>query len=139
VRRRTRARELALQFLYTLDVRGREALDELDEFLRNSKASQEAMEFVRDVVEGVLRHQQEIDARIREIATNWKLERIATVDRNVLRIATYELLYKEDVPPRVAINEAIELGKRYSTAQTGAFLNGILDRMQQFRGNRNTA
>jgi transcription antitermination factor NusB len=73
---------------------------------------------------------QEIDTLLRKVARNWGLERMAVVDRNILRMATWEMLYSRDVPPKVAINEAIELGKRYSTANSGAFVNGILDRIR---------
>ena len=133
MRRRTRARELALQFLFTLDIRGDEARDELELFLTDSGASREVRGFVTALVDGVRKHRPVIDARIRELAENWSLERIARVDRNVLRLAAFEILHCPDVPVRVALNEAIDLGKRYSTAQSGAFINGILDRLKEER------
>ena len=77
---------------------------------------------------------KELDALIREAATNWELERMAAVDRNALRIGCYELLHDDDIPMKVAINEAIELAKRYSTEASGAFVNGILDRIRKEQG-----
>jgi N utilization substance protein B len=81
------------------------------------------------LIEGTLAEQAEIDEVIQQVAQNWNISRMAVVDRNVLRLATYELLNCQDIPPKVAINEAIEIGKRYSTQNSGAFINGILDRI----------
>lgn len=134
VRRRTRARELALQFLYMLEVRGAEALEELDAFLEHHtkggelKGRDDVAAYAAELCRGVHEHRTEIDAWIEAIAENWRLSRMATVDRNVLRLATWELLHQSEVPYKVVINEAIEIAKRYSTAQSGAFANGILDR-----------
>lgn len=130
MRARTRARELALQFLFTLDLRGDEARDELELFLTDSGASREVKAFVTERVDGVREHKAVLDAKIRELTQNWSLERIARVDRNVLRLAAYEILHCPDVPVRVALNEAIELGKRYSTEKSGSFINGILDKLK---------
>jgi N utilization substance protein B len=135
VRARTRARELALQFLYQLDLQGPECRPELPAFLAEAlgdkAGAEEATSYATRVVDGVLRHREEIDARLREAARNWELERMAVVDRNVLRIGCYELLHEPEIPIKVAINEAIELGKRYSTEASGAFVNGILDRIRK--------
>jgi N utilization substance protein B len=135
VRRRTRARELALQFLYALELRGAAALEELEAFVDHHtkggpdpKGREEIAAYAKEICHGVHEHRPEIDAWIEAIAENWRLARMAAVDRNVLRLATFELLHKPDVPYKVAINEAIDMAKRYSTAQSGAFVNGILDR-----------
>jgi transcription antitermination factor NusB len=133
MRRRTRARELALQFLYTLDLRGDDVAGELPAFLKESGASRPARQFATELVDGVRRHRGDLDRRIAALAAHWSLERMAPVDRNILRLAGFELLHGRDVPVRVALNEAIELGKRYSTAQSGAFVNGILDRLKEQR------
>jgi N utilization substance protein B len=133
VRRRTRARELALQYLFTLDARAGEADQELDEFLRSSGASRHARRFATELVDGVRKHQADLDQKIAALAANWTLERMPRVDRNILRLAGFELLHSKEVPVRVALNEAIELGKRYSTAQSGAFVNGILDKLKAQR------
>jgi N utilization substance protein B len=135
IRRRTRAREISLQFLYMLEVRGSSALEELDAFVDHHtkggpdpKGREEVAAYARDICHGVYDHRPDIDAWIEAIAENWRLGRMAAIDRNVLRLATYELLHKADVPYKVVINEAIEIAKRFSTAQSGAFVNGILDR-----------
>ena len=137
MRKRTRSRELALQFLYTLEVRGPAAMDDLDEFLKESKASQLHREYVMRLLNGVQKNKSTIDGHIQDLAENWDLKRIALVDRNILRLGSFEILYSQDVPASVAINEAVELGKRYSTKQSGGFINGILDRMQSLRTNGN--
>lgn len=135
VRRRTRARELALQFLYTLEVRGSAAFDELEAFVEHHtkggpdpKGRAEVAAYAQEICHGVHEHRPEIDAWIEAIAENWRLARMAAIDRNVLRLATYELLHRPEVPYKVVINEAIDIAKRFSTAQSGAFVNGILDR-----------
>lgn len=135
VRRRTRAREIALQFLYMLELRGESAFEELDAFVEHhskggpdAKGREEVAAYARELCHGVHQHRPEIDAWIEAIAENWRLARMAAVDRNVLRFASFELLHKSDVPYKVAINEAIDIAKRFSTAQSGAFVNGILDR-----------
>jgi transcription antitermination factor NusB len=133
MRRRTRARELALQFLYTLDVRGDDVRDEIPDFLKASGASRVASRFATDLVDGVRAHRADLDRRIGTAAVNWSLSRMPPVDRNILRLAAFEMLHSADVPVRVVLNEAIELGKRYSTAQTGAFVNGIVDKLKEQR------
>jgi len=134
VRKRTRARELALQLLYMADVQGTEALAQMDSFLhRHGQDDLEVTTFARALVEGVMEQRAEIDAILSAATQNWELHRMALVDRNILRLAAHELLRKEDVPAKVAINEAIELGKRFSTQQSGSFINGILDRIRRER------
>ena len=134
MRRRTRARELALQFLYTLDIRGDDVRNDLDNFLDRSGASRVARQFATALVDGVRAHRADLDGRMRKLAENWSLERMPPIDRNILRLATFELLHSADVPVNVAINEAIDLGKRYSTANSGAFINGLLDKLKNGRG-----
>lgn len=138
MRVRTRARELALQFLFQVDFHDDWYQDELDPFLSEHLAGRpgeaEAKAYCHKLVEGVLMHKRVIDDLIRGAARNWDLERMAAVDRNALRIGVYELLFGDGVPMKVAINEAIELGKRYSTEASGAFVNGILDRVRKDKG-----
>ena len=134
VRRRTRARELAVQFLYSLDLRGMDALEELDAFLvhhtkgSESKGEEEVSVYARELIEGVAGDVDDLNDWIEAIAENWRLDRMAHIDRNVLRMAVYELIHKPKVPFKVVINEAIDIAKRYSTSQSGSFVNGILDR-----------
>ena len=129
MKKRTRAREIALQFLYQLDLRGDDLMAEAKSFVRGEERDSETARFALRLVEGTVEHRDEIDRMIQGVAQNWNISRMAVVDRNVLRLASYELLHCDDIPPKVAINEAIELGKRYSTQNSGAFINGILDKI----------
>ncbi len=90
----------------------------------------EGDEFLRRLVLGVLDHREELDQLIEKYSENWRLDRIDLIDRNILRMALFELLYCKDIPPKVTINEAIDLGKRYGSEDSGSFINGILDRIQ---------
>jgi transcription antitermination factor NusB len=130
VKKRTRGRELALQFLYQRDLLGGGIIDEAAEFLSGEEPDREARAFAQRLIGGVHERWDEIDDVIRGVAQNWDIARMAVVDRNVLRLATFELLHCRDIPPKVTINEAIELGKRFSTANSGGFINGILDRIK---------
>ena len=130
MKKRTRARELALQFLYQLDLRGDEFLEETRSFLRGEEGDKGTREFAQELIEGTVENIEEINDLIRCVAQNWDIERMAVIDRNVLRMATFELLHCPDIPPKVSINEAIELGKRYSTQNSGGFINGVLDKIK---------
>jgi N utilization substance protein B len=127
--KRTRARERALQALYQIDVAA-EGIDEaLARFWRSFEpVEREVMALAEALVRGVAEHRRAIDEEIERASSNWRLDRMAKVDRNVLRLAAYELL-RTDVPVKVVINEAIELGKKYGSEGTGAFVNGVLDRI----------
>lgn len=130
MKKRTRSRELALQFLYQLDLRGPDLIEELDAFVRQEEADRGTRDFAVALVRGAAEHREPIDTVIQEVAQNWDIQRMAVIDRNVLRMATYELLFCPDIPPKVSINEAIELGKRYSTQNSGGFINGVLDKIK---------
>jgi len=129
VKKRTRARELTLQFLYQLDLRGDELFAEVSSYLRSEERDAETLRFATRLIEGVWENWDEIEHAIQAVAQNWNIARMAVIDRNVLRLGAFELLHCPDIPPKVAVNEAIELGKRYSTANSGAFINGILDKI----------
>ena len=129
MKKRTRARELTLQFLYQLDLRGDELFAEARDYLRAEERDGETTRFAMRLIEGTWENWEEIDRTIQSVAQNWNIARMAVIDRNVLRLGTYELVHCPDIPPKVAINEAIELGKRFSTANSGAFINGILDKI----------
>jgi len=131
VRKRTRAREIALQQLYAEDVRADGDEIDVDEFLRQQTSDDEIYLFALGLVHGTNRHVIAIDTEIRRCAQNWHLARLAAVDRNILRLGVYELRHRPDVPPQVTLNEAIELAKRFSTAKSGGFVNGVLDRIRQ--------
>jgi transcription antitermination protein NusB len=126
--RRSRAREVALQVLFQDDLNPGGSPHVADEFLRSRLGNgEELIAFARSLVSGVRRNRQELDALLARTADNWRLERMAATDRNVLRLGAYEILYA-DTPDRVAINEAVELAKRFGAAQSAQFVNGILDR-----------
>jgi len=125
---RRQARERALQALFQHDVLKRQSGQPPVE-PPPTEPSSEAGPFVEQLVQGVLNHQAELDAILQRCAEHWSVDRMAVVDRNVLRCALYELLYLEEIPAKVTINEAIEIAKRYGSEESGAFVNGILDRI----------
>jgi len=128
--KRTKARERALQALYQIDVSATDLEEALSRFWKSFEpVEQEVRELAEALVRGVAEHRREVDAAIESVSTNWRLDRMAKVDRNVLRLATYELIHSADVPVKVAINEAIELGKKYGSESSGAFVNGVLDKI----------
>ena len=130
MKKRTRSRELALQFLYQIDLLGADKLADLTDFLREEGGDPETARYARVLIEGTVDSTPELDAEIQHVAQNWQIERMAVIDRNVLRLAAFELLHCNEIPPKVAINEGIELGKRFSTQNSGAFINGILDKIK---------
>ena len=135
IRRRSRAREIAMQVLFQFDVRGDHYASEVGKTtaqLCTDEAAGEAdvVEFAARLVDGTVQNRSTIDQRLAIVARNWDLRRMAIVDRNVLRMAAYELIFCTDIPPKVVINEAIELAKKFSTANSGGFVNGILDRIR---------
>jgi len=127
--RRSRARQVAFQVLYQDDFNP--ANDQAD-FLQRRLRLPEMIEFARELVAGVRRRRDELDRAIAQTAANWTLDRMSPTDRNVLRLGAYEILHC-DTPDRVAIDEAIELAKRFGSAQSAAFVNGILDRLMHER------
>lgn len=155
---RHEAREWALQFLFQSEFNRAESLDEgfklfwqhLDEAdpscatetpprsppptgpaSREDRMRAKARMFAEELARGVISHHSEIDPLISQHAENWEIDRMGAVDRNAMRIATYEMLYRNDIPPVVSINEAVELAKAYSSIESGKFVNGILDRIRK--------
>jgi N utilization substance protein B len=134
--RRSRARAVALQVLFQDDINPPDAMSvDTDRFLHRRLASDELVELARSLVSGVRRNKAELDALLARTAVNWSLERMAVTDRNILRLGAYEILFT-DTPDRVAINEAVELAKRFGTGQSAQFVNGILDKFLE--GHRET-
>lgn len=126
--RRSRAREVVLQVLYQHDLNENAVPnDDVEAFITSRLKIEELVDFGLSLWRGVCRNRAELDAQLERIADNWSLQRMAVTDRNVLRIGAFEILYTE-TPGRVAINEAVELAKRFGTAQSSQFVNGILDR-----------
>lgn len=131
MRKRSRAREHALRILYQLDVARDSTEEGLASYLTNHRVAKASQPYVVRLVRGVLAHREHLDALISRTALNWRLSRIAVVDRNILRLGLYELVVEHDVPPTVVINEAVELAKRYGTPESGKFVNGILDKIHK--------
>jgi len=127
---RRKSREFALQVLYQLNISKQDPLTALTQFREHFLSSGEADAFQIRLVLGVLEHCSELDRLIERYSEHWRLDRINLIERNILRMAIFELLFCEEVPPKVTINEAIDLGKRYGSEDSGSFINGILDRIQ---------
>ena len=153
--KRREARERAVQFLFEFDLNPPEDLDgALEQFWQTQRAAAiaeekgsarwgEAVElpppsaeeaavrlFADPLIRGTLSHRDELDAEVKKHALNWDLHRIAAVDRNILRLAIYEMLHRDDIPPVVSINEAVDIAKKFSTQDSGKFVNGILDKIK---------
>jgi transcription antitermination protein NusB len=126
--RRSRARQVAFQILYQDDLNPQGTPAAGETMIVKRLRSDELMEFARSLIAGVREKRQELDGLLEATAENWALRRMAATDRNVLRLGAYELLHT-DTPPRVAIDEAVELAKRFGTAHSSQFVNGILDRI----------
>ena len=126
--KRRKAREYALQLLFQLDIRKEKPSAALfKRFWSEEERDEEIRTFAEETVKGTFKHLRTINSTILACAKNWSLDRMGAVDRNVLRMAVYEILYSMDIPPSVSINEAIELAKKFGTDESGAFVNGILD------------
>ncbi|MCL2281285.1 MAG: transcription antitermination factor NusB [Dehalococcoidia bacterium] len=123
---RHKARETALQALYELDLTAHPLVDVLAHSVAENNLSEEGDQFVRELVDGVVTHRMEIDEQIRQHAAAWPLEQLAMIDRNILRLAIYELLHNNKVPIKVAINEAVELAKDFGADSSPRFINGVL-------------
>lgn len=133
--KRRQAREYALQILFQIDFTEKKlGRRELDEFWSDKKENREIREFAEELVKGTLEKLEDIDALIEKLAENWILGRMAAVDRNILRIAAFEILYRRDIPSAVTINEALEIAKKYSSSESAPFLNGVLDRLAKEAG-----
>jgi len=127
MRERRKAREIALQVLYSLNFVNIDAQDALDLFWGNFVAPKAAKEFAAFLVQGTCEHKEELDELISGCSDNWSLGRMSRVDINILRLAVFEFLYCEDIPPKVTLNEAVDLGKTFGSENSGSFINGILD------------
>jgi len=125
------AREAAVQYLYQREMQGDQSDQALDEFYEMRGLSPSGKRFCNELLEGWMQHREEIDEVIAKNARNFEFNRLSTVDRNVLRIACHEILFRSDIPAPVAINEAIEIAKKYSTEDSGKFVNGVLDNIRK--------
>ena len=131
--RRSRAREVALQLLYQHDVNPRTRMGRpaVERFVHDRLKAPAVEPFTLNLYDGVLAHSPEIDKKLGAAAANWRLPRMPAVDRNILRIGAFELLFMPETPPKVAIDEAIELARRFGSKDSSAFVNGVLDRLWQ--------
>lgn len=145
MRKRTRSREFALQLLYEVDVSHCELSEAFEDFWKDrsdlelsndekaaielDKKDLDVRQYTESIVNGAIEKLPQIDAMIEKFTEHWDIKRMAYVDRNILRLATYELLFVQDIPIKVAINEAVELAKRYGEADSSKFVNGILDKI----------
>ncbi len=128
---RRQARELAMQALFYMDMQKDASEDMLEHFCGCFCASKKSRPFLIKLVNGVIGKKGQIDALVERFSQNWKISRMSCVDRNVMRIAVYELLYCNDIPPKVSINEAVDIGKKFGTQDSGAFINGIMDSIKE--------
>lgn len=128
--KRRDGREAAVQFLFSRDLRGDLGAEEFDSFFELRIAKPAVRDFAAELANGVLQNLQAIDERIDPAVNNFEIDRLSVVDRNVLRLAVYEMFHRDDVPPIVAMNEAIEISKRFGTDESGRFVNGVLDKLK---------
>ena len=132
MRKRTQARECTLKLLYQWDITGKSVDIIWDEFKQSGEVKDdEILAFTKRLVLGVGEHLEVIDAKISKYATNWQFNRMAVIDRNILRLGVFELKFTKDIPPKVTINEAVELAKRYGDVESSKFVNGILDKIHK--------
>ena len=124
---RRKARELAMQALFYMDMQKYASEEMLEYFCGCFCNSKKSRPFLIKLVNGVIDEKDQIDALVERFSQNWKIHRMSCVDRNVMRIAVYELLYCDDIPPKVSINEAVDIGKKFGSQESGAFINGIMD------------
>ncbi len=134
---RRQSREFAMQALFDMDMSHDSSDERFSLFCQNFDPPEKAKPFLIKLYKGVVEHKTYIDSLIDRFSSNWKIERISCVDRNVMRIAIYEMLYCDDIPAKVSINEAIDIGKRYGTDESGAFINGILDSIRKMIDQKN--
>lgn len=133
MRRRSLAREASLKILYQKDLTHRSIEEAIKRFWESEDdiTHDDVREFAGRLARGVNEHLSDIDDKISKYATNWQLKRMAIIDRNILRMGLYEMLFAPDIPPKVTINEAIELAKKYGDTESGKFVNGILDKIHK--------
>jgi N utilization substance protein B len=128
---RRKSREKALQILFQLDFNCADVEGVLQDFWKQNTAGEKLKSFTEILVRGTCEHREQIDQLISSTIENWSIERLNSVDRAILRFATFEMLYLADIPPKVTINEAVEIAKTYGTDESGGFVNGVLDKIRE--------
>ncbi|MEE9524190.1 MAG: transcription antitermination factor NusB, partial [Thermodesulfovibrionales bacterium] len=129
--KRRLSRGYALQLLFQYDFTHRDPSEIITEFWEDKKADKAVSNFADDIFRGTVKNLKQIDNIIKETAEHWVLERMAIVDRNIMRLASYEIMFRDDIPPIVSIDEAIEIAKKYSSSESSSFINGILDKISK--------
>jgi N utilization substance protein B len=124
-------REWAVQLLFQTDMNPGDLAEQLADFWSEHNVPEKSRSLVEGLVRGVVEHRDEIDGMITKYAENWAIRRMASVDRNIIRLGVYEMLHRPDIPPVVSINEAVDLAKYFNSAESGRFVNGILDRIRK--------
>ena len=125
--KRRKSREIAVQMLYQIEIMEQTTETGVRLYLENFPVKDNVVEYAVELVNGVYEHLKDIDAEMGKFSQHWKIERMTSIDRNILRLAAYEILYEEDIPKKVCINEALEISKKFSSADSSSFINGILD------------
>jgi len=133
---RHKAREVALQVLYEIDSVSHNSEESLNNVLSHAEISEEVARFSRELVLGVIKNREQLDRNIRDFAPAWPLEQISLIDRNILRLAIFEILHDNKIPVKVAINEAVELAKTYGSDNSSRFVNGVLGSVSNLVGNK---
>ena len=129
MRKRSKARESALQILYQIDVTSDPVDAILNQYWHTRNRNPEVVDFANEIVKGTIEHLSEIDAIISQHSESWEISKMPIIDRNILRFAIYEILYMDDIPPKVTIDEAVDLANSFGTPNSGKFINGILDKI----------
>jgi len=129
MRLRSKAREVALCILYQVEISKKDYKETFQDYLKNNPQKKEVVDFAFFLVEGVIKNLNCLDSLLKKHVKNWEIERMAVIDRNILRIGCFELIFSEDIPPKVSINEAIELAKRFGDIDSPRFVNGVLDKI----------
>ena len=137
MRKRSKARESALQILYQIDVTGGPVDAVLNQYWYTRNRNPEVVDFANEIVKGTTEHLSEIDAIISQHSENWEIGKMPIIDRNILRFAIYEILYMDDIPPKVTIDEAVDLANNFGTPNSGKFINGILDKIMTLNTKNN--
>jgi transcription antitermination factor NusB len=137
--KRRRARELAIQVLFHLEYNPDDPGGSFDTICKSFLPPKQIRSFSKALVLGVWENKRDLDRLIGQASKNWRIERMSRVDRNILRIAVFEVVYMGDIPPKVSIDEAVELGKKYGTEESGAFINGVLDHIYNELGAKGDA
>ncbi|HJO56935.1 MAG: transcription antitermination factor NusB [Nitrospinaceae bacterium] len=134
--KRRSSRELALKFLYQSELNEGNVDEQMESFMERNSSKDEIDVFMKELVEAVIKHKKEIDEIVQKFSDNWVLDRMTVIDRNILRIGTCELLFNFSTPPKVAINEAVDIAKKYGNEDSPEFINGILDKIYKEIGQK---